>query len=73
MVTSRSTDILEALSLDMFNGSVTPPPPPVAEITGLPPTLVIVIFVPAVRLGVRSHVRVSVVMFASTSMLEELS
>ena len=58
VVIPASTEILLALSFDKLSGSVTLPP--VAVMVGFPPTDAMVIPVPAVRLGVRSHVKVVV-------------
>ena len=57
---SASILILEAFNWETFNGSVTYP---VDAMVGIPPTDVMVIPVPAVRFGVRSHVRVEILAF----------
>ena len=51
VVMPSSHEILDTFSLERFNGSVTLPP--VFAMTGLPPTDVILIPKPAVRLLVR--------------------
>ena len=41
---------IEALSVEIFSGSVTPPPPPVELMVVTPPVVLRVMFVPAARL-----------------------
>jgi len=60
VVISPSHEILLALSWERLSGSDTIP---VFVMVGLPPTDVILIPAPAVRLGVRSHVRVLILAF----------